>query len=161
MIKSAQQKADLNQWAPQGPANKIGDLLDEKVGVLVGYYDFATHGGAVGVVNLLKDLTGGDVIENRLILPSGAIIKQVAVQILTAFTSTGGTGTIALTANSSGDLLAAVDADTLSGISAGIPTGAAAAMVALTAERTLKLAIATAAITAGKAAVYVEYYFKK
>lgn len=156
MLKSQADKDALNIWAPHGP--KVGDNLDEKVGVLVGYYDFAKQAGAVGVVNLLKDLNDP---ASTLVLPSGAIIKQVAVQILTAFTSTGGTGTIALTANSSGDLLAAVDADTLSGISSGIPTGSAANMVALTAERTLKLAIATAAITAGKCAVYVEYYFKK
>jgi hypothetical protein len=156
VLRSQANKDALNSHSPHGV--NVGDIVDEKVGVLVGYYDFAVQGGAVGVVNLLKDLTN---LGSTLVLPSGAIIKQVAVQILTAFTSTGGTGTVALTANSSGDLLAAVDADTLSGVSAGIPAGAAANMVVLTAERTLKLAIATAAITAGKCAVYVEYYFRK
>lgn len=156
MLLSQAIKDALNIWAPHGV--KVGDALDEKVGVLVGYYDFATQGGAVGVVNLLKDLSKSS---STLDLPSGAIVRQVAVQILTAFTSAGGTGTIALTANTSGDLLAAVDADTLAGISSGIPTGSAATMVALTADRSLKLAIATAAITAGKCAVYVEYYVRK
>lgn len=155
LLKQAIKDA-LNIWAPHGV--QVGDVLDEKVGVLVGYYDFATQGGAVGVVNLLKDLSKPT---SSLDLPSGAVIRQVVVQILTPFVSVGGTGTIALNANSSGDLLAAVDADTLSGLSSGIPTGVAANMVLLSADRSVKLAIATAAMTAGKCAVYVEYFVRK
>ena len=53
--------------------------------------------------------------------------------------------------------MAAVDGDTLSGVVAGIPVGTAATAIKLTAERTLSVAIATAALTAGKFIVHVEY----
>lgn len=133
------------------PFEDMHKHLHQKRGVLKCVYDFDDLGGAVGTIGLLDDLG------NKAILPDNAIITQVYVDILTAFTSTGNNGTIALTANSSGDLLAAVDADTLSGVSAGIPDGAAANMVKLTAQRQITLAIATNAITAGAANFFVEF----
>jgi hypothetical protein len=144
--------ADLLFFQTHGPFEPtLAKVLHKDVGVLKCTYDFAVDAGAVGSINL-KDQNG-----ELAVLPTGAIIKQVMVSIVTAFTSTGGTGTIALTANSAGDLLAAVDADTLSGISSGIPVGTAATMVKLTAQRQLIMAIATAALTAGKADFYIEY----
>lgn len=113
-----------------------------------GVYDFSVSGGAIGNYNLLP--------EDQLI-PNKAIITQVYIDIITGMTSSGGTGTVRLTLNSAGDLLAAVDADTISGIVAGIPVGTAATMVKATADRNIVLAIATAALTAGKIAVFVEY----
>jgi hypothetical protein len=142
-------KAFISKWAPNGKS--VANQLHLVPNVVKLNYDFAVQAGAVGVVNLL------DEDGQPFTLPNKAIIKQVWIDILTAFTSTGNNGTIALTANASGDLLAAVDADTLSGIVPGIPTGAAAAMVKCTAARTLKLAIATNAILTGKADVFVEY----
>jgi len=144
----------FDQIRPAGLDNQLGEALQEQMGLLVGKYSFAVQGGAVGSINLLKDLGSAN---SYLTLPSGAIIKQVWIDIITAMASSGGTGTIALTANSSGDLKAAVDADTLSGIVAGIPVGTAAAMVKLTAERTIKLEVATEALTAGKIDVYIEW----
>ena len=130
---------------------KLGNLLDVQKGCVKGIYDFAVNGGAVSTINLL-DENGEEVV-----LPDNAIITNVLVDIVTAMTSTGGTGTIALNSEGAGDLLAAVDADTLSGIAAGIPVGTAASAVKLTAERTLSVAIATAALTAGKFVAIVEY----
>lgn len=141
----------LNKMNSMASKTQLGTLLRNRKGTLKGIYDFSTRGGAVGTYNLYDE--DGNVVA----LPSGAIITQVYVDIVTAFTSTGGTGTIALTANSSGDLLAAVDADTLSGVNAGIPVGTAATMVKTTADRNLSLAVATAALTAGKAHVFVDY----
>lgn len=133
----------------------IGKYLHQKRGVLKLPYSFAVQAGAVGSILLLDD--AGD----AAILPSKAIITQVYFDIITAFTSTGGTGTIALTANSTGDLLAAVDADTLpltaSHPGSGVPIGTAATMVKLTAARQITLEIATAAITAGVANFFVEW----
>lgn len=117
--------------------------------VAKGLYDFSVLGGAIGSYDLLAST---DVIPNK------AVVTNVYFDILTAFTSTGGTGTIALGLNTTIDLLAAVDADTLStGLNAGIPVGTAATMKKATADRNLVLTIATAAITAGKAVVFVEY----
>ena len=116
-------------------------------------YDFSVLGGAVGLLSL----RGPDDLTQVVKLPNKAIITNVIIDVITAMTSSGGTGTIALGANTAADLLAAVDADTLSAIHAGIPVGTAGTSVKLTAERTLTVTIATAALTAGKFIVHVEY----
>lgn len=125
-------------------ANQGSDGLTLK-GVLRVDYDFAVHGGAVGAIPL------------GVTLPNKAIIARAFGDIITAFTSTGGLGTIALGANTANDLLAAVDADTLSGRFDLIPTGTVATMVKATAAREITLTVATAAITAGKAVFFLEY----
>ena len=80
--------------------------------VAKGLYDFSVLTGAIGSYNLLS---------TDEVIPDNAIVTNVYIDVITAFTSTGGTGTIALTLNTAGDLLAAVDADTLStGPNAGI-----------------------------------------
>lgn len=134
-------------------AGELGQQLASKVHCIKAVYDFAVDGGAVGSINL-KDEFGKEII-----IPSGAIVKQVMMHIKTAMASAGGAGTIALTLNSSGDLKAAVDADTLSGLVAGIPVGSAATAVAATAQRALVWTIATEALTAGKVWLFVEVYF--
>lgn len=149
------QKDLLNKMNSMASKVQMGTLLRNRKGTLKGIFDFAARGGAIGTYNLLDE--DGNVVA----LPAGAIITQVYFDIVTAFTSTGGTGTIALTANTSGDLLAAVDADTLplsaGHPGAGIPVGTAATMVKTTADRNLSLAVATAALTAGKIHVFVDY----
>ncbi len=142
-------------FGTKSPLEPLAKALNQKRGVLKCPYDFAVQGGAVSTIKLLDD--NGD----PAILPLNAIITQVYFHIITAFVSTSNDGTIALTANSSGDLLAAVDADTLplsaSHPGAGIPIGTAATMVILTAARQISLEIATHAMTAGKANFYVEF----
>lgn len=137
------------------PYEALAGALNQKRGVLKCVYDFAVQGGATGTLPL-KDENG-----NPAILPINAIITQVYFDIITAFSSTGNNGTIALTGNTSGDLLAAVDADTLP-LSAGhpgsgIPIGTAATMVKLTAARQITLAIATNAMLTGRANFFVEF----
>jgi hypothetical protein len=122
--------------------------------VMKATYSFATQGGTIGSYNL-KGRDGTDAV-----LPSGAIIVKETIDITTAFTSTGGTGTIALTAQSAGDMLAAVDADTLSNQVTGIATGSGATgNIKLTANRTLSLAAATANLTAGALTAWVYYLY--
>lgn len=153
----AVQRSVLNLGGAEGIRKvQLGtQLVDGVVRVKRCLYDFAVHGGAVSTISL-DDTDGKDCV-----LPTGAVITQVYFDILTAFTSTSNDGTIALTANSSGDLLAAVDADTLpltaSHPGSGIPIGTAATMVKLTAQRTITMAIAVHAITAGKANFYIQY----
>lgn len=125
-------------------ANQGADGLTTK-GILRVDYDFAVHGGAVGAIPL------------GVSLPNKAIIQRGYGDIITAFTSTGGTGTIALGANTTNDLLAAVDADTLANRFELIPVGTAVTMVKTTAAREITLTVAVAAITAGKAVFFLEY----
>lgn len=134
--------------------NPLGDALQQKKGVLVAKYDFAKQGGAVGSIQLVPDLSNLGVKSK---LPSGAVITNAYIDIITAIVSTGNNGTLALTAQSAGDLLAAVDGDTLSGRAQGIPDNVVANTIKLTAERTITAAIATNAFTAGKFNVFVEY----
>lgn len=149
MLSSTQR----SEMATHAPVENLGKYLCQKRSVLPLVYDFAVDGGAVSTIKLRDALTA-EVADK---LPSGAIITQVYADVKTACASAGGTGTIALTANSAGDLLAAVDADTKSGIFAGIPIGTAGTMVKLTADRQISLAIATEALTAGKLYIFVEY----
>lgn len=141
----------FNAETPYDGHYGLGEQFMRTQNVIMGSYDFAVQGGAVGTINLL------DQAGRTIILPINTIIKQVYIDIITPIVSTSNDGTLALTANSSGDLLAAVDGDTLSGIVSGIPTGTANTMVKLTADRTLKMAIAVHAFTAGKFNVFFEY----
>lgn len=148
---SAEKKYNLERMNSHSFKYGLGKSIDQCVGVVKGKYRFSVQGGAVGSVNLVDD--DGVVVK----LPSGAIVTKAYINIVQAMVSTGGTGTIAVSIQSAGDLLAAVDADTLSGVTAAIPVGTAATMIKLTAERTLTATVATAAITAGKFDVFVEF----
>ena len=104
-------------------------------------YDFSIHGGAVGTLTL------------PLVIPDNAIITECIVDVLTDPTS-GGLATIALGLNTTTDLLAATAIASVTGIVVAKETAAA---FKLTAERNLQLTIATAALTAGRLAVYLKW----
>jgi len=91
-------------------------------------------------------------------IPDNAIITRGIGDIITAFVSTSNDGTIKVgSQDQDDDLLAAVDADTLSGIFELIPVGTAATMIKMTAARELVLTVAVHKLTAGKAVFFVEY----
>lgn len=115
-----------------------------------GIYDFSVNGGAVGSTVIL--------LPQDNLLPDNAIITNVYVDVLTTCTS-GGSATVGLRLNSGTDALGAtaVASLTAGAIIAGTPDGTAANMVKLTADRNITVVIATAALTAGKFAVFVEY----
>ena len=124
--------------------------LEPKKNVAYFEYDFSKHGGAVGDISV-----GGDAI------PAGAIITGGAVHVKTAITS-GGASTVAITALSAGDILAATAKASLSlnALLATVP-------VPQTANTWLRLASnltaltftpAVAALTAGKIVVALEYF---
>lgn len=118
-------------------------------------YDFTRDAGAVGSTNLIDVATGKDCK-----LPSKAIVKQVILHVITGVTS-GGAGTVTITANSAGDLLnaaAKTTVDVADELSAGIPVNTAATAVVMTAERTLLWTIGSNALTAGKVEVFFEYW---
>ena len=147
-VMSVTQRAAFDRFY----AGELGQQLASKVHVIRAKWSFAVDGGAVGTINL-KDEFG-----NYIIIPSGSIVKQVLIDRVTVPTSTGNNGTVALTLNSTGDLLVAVDADTLSALHAGVPIGTAATMVKATAQRNLNLEIATNALLSGVLNIFVEVY---
>lgn len=128
---------------PTGIPNRLHQ--DGVVGIAKATYDFDKHGGAIGDISL------------ELVLPNGAIIYDGVVDVLTAPTS-GGSATVALKLQSSADLLGATAIASVTGLLNLIPASAVASAFKLTADRTLKVTIATAALTAGKFNVYVQYF---
>lgn len=133
---------------------QLGTLIDKTVNLVVGKYSFATQGGATGSVNLYRNLKD---TSSKVVIPSKAIIKRVWVDVLTNPTS-GGSATIALTTGqTAADLLAATLYSSVTGLVDGKPDGTAAKMIKATADRTVSATIATAALTAGKFNVYIEY----
>ena len=133
---------------------------------LAARYDFTVHGGAVGDIPL------------RVRAPKGAVIINSFVHTIVAPTS-GGSATIAIKLQSAGDILAAtayddppfdgtfglgkarytpaIDLGTGDGSDTAIDDSAAAAFIALTAERELTLTIGTAALTAGEINIFIQY----
>lgn len=149
-VPVADAKLLLNKMNSTAQKVQLGSVLQSQRGALRCTYDFAVNGGAVGTVNL-KDPDGNDAT-----LPISAIVTQVYIDEVTNVTS-GGAATVSVGANTTTDLLAATAIASFSGIIAGVPVGTAATMVKLTAARTLTASIATAALTAGKLNIFVEY----
>lgn len=145
---------ELNKMNAVAQKYAMGSALlnAQQFGLRGKYVVSSTTVGAVGAHNLLG-MNG----ETALVLPNKAIITGCVIDIVTAFTSAGGAGTIALNSNAAGDIKAAVDADTLSGRVACIPVGTAATMIKMTADRTLQATVAVEALTAGQADVFIQY----
>lgn len=114
-----------------------------------GLYDFATDGGAVGDITLRGDT-----------IPSGAIIVDALIHVDTALTS-GGAATVAVKVESAADINAADAIGAAPWSTAGAKRGdftATTAPVKTTAARSIAATVATAALTAGKFSVLVEYF---
>lgn len=114
----------------------------------VGYYSFATDGGAVGDITLRGDS-----------VPSGAVITDALIHVDTALTSAGAP-TVALKVESAADINAA---DLISGApwsttgAKRADFGATTAPVKTTAARSIVATVGVATLTAGKFSVVVEY----
>lgn len=115
-----------------------------------GEYDFATDGGAVGTLNLRGDDE----------LPANAVILGGYIEVDTPPTS-GGAATVAVNSEAAGDLQAAAAISgapwSTTGRKSIAPAFTGATSVKTTAARKLAIAIATAALTAGKFRVVVFY----
>ena len=109
-------------------------------------YDFAVDGGAASTITLRGDNT----------IPAGSVITGGYIDVETACASA--TGTIAIQAEGAGDILAATaQAGLTTGRKSVVPASTGATSVKTTAERNLKIVIATAAFTAGKFRVVLFY----
>ena len=112
-------------------------------------YDFAVDGGAIGTIAMRGDK-----------LPNDAVINIGMIQVNTACTS-GGLATITMGVETAVDVLAstAVAALTQNALLATVPDGTAAKAIRTTAAgKGINLTIGTAALTAGKITVAVEYF---
>lgn len=121
-----------------------------------GEYDFAVDGGAVSTIVLRADVAdsiGGNI-------PNGAVILGGYIEVDTILAS-GGAATVAVNAEAAGDLLAAAAFNgapwSTTGRKSIIPAFTGATTVKTTAARNVAIAIAGAALTAGKFRVVVEY----
>lgn len=120
--------------------------------VLIGRmtYDFAVDGGAVGTITPAV----------TCIIPSGAIVLQAITNVITAPT-TGSTTTVAVQLQSANDIHTAASVAgapwSTTGLKAGTPVHTAATALLLTADRTAKVVIGTADLTAGKFTTYFLY----
>lgn len=115
-----------------------------------GEYDFAVDGGAISTIVLRGDGS----------MPIGSIIMGGFIEVDTAVTS-GGAATVAVNSEAAGDLQAAITVAgapwSTTGRKAILPVWTAASFVKLTANRSLAIAIAAFALTAGKFRVVVFY----
>lgn len=149
-ISAAQ--TEINHVNPE-IANKwqMGRLVTrQSERVLKCTYDFSKLGGAIGSVNLQNE------DGKKCIVPNKAIIENALIDNIT--TATGNVGaTIALTAQTAGDLKAATAFASYTGLLAGVPVDTAATAIKMTADRTVLATIATATITAGKFNVLIRY----
>ena len=112
-------------------------------------YDFATHAGAVEAITVKGNP-----------IPSGAVITNGVVHVKTAVTSAGA-ATVAIQALASEDILAATGKAslTLNALLDVVPDGTAANMIRTTANvESLTFTVGTAALTAGKVCVAIEYF---
>lgn len=121
-------------------------------GAMVATYDFSVLGGAIGTIGL-KDPDG-----NPAYLPSGAIIELVTIDAtLSPAMASAGSATVALQIQTTADLLAVTAVTAMTGLVSGIPADTAASMIKLSADSQPQIVIATAALSAGKMNVLIEY----
>lgn len=146
---------DLNRASPGAMQKHVlgTKIIQGSVRHLRAVYDFTVLGGAIGTVTL-RDATFPGLAAK---LPSGAIVRDCIIDVITPGT-TSASGTMALgTGQSTTDLKAALAAASYTGLVACVPVGTAATAIKLTADRTLVGTIATGALTAGKWYVHIWY----
>jgi len=121
--------------------------LDTVGGIAKATFDLSEHGGAVGSIPI------------ELELPAGAIIHRGFVDVVTAPTS-GGSATIALNFIGSGTqaILSATAIASVTGVLALTANTTPVKVVSTTGKAKLNVTVATAALTAGKFNVYLQYF---
>jgi hypothetical protein len=107
-------------------------------GIIVFEYDFATHGGAQGAIDLGIDV------------PADILIVDGMINVVTSLDS-GGAATLALHIEGAGDVLAATAYGSLAaGLVDVVPDNTAANAILTTDTQAITATIATADLTAGK-----------
>jgi hypothetical protein len=117
-------------------------------------YDFTVDGGAVGSIPMRPSRGTAPAV------PNGAIIDRAMLEVLVVPTS-GGAATIAVPVEAAGDIQAAAAISGAPWSTVGRKNGtpqAAATSVKATADRTPAVVVATAALTAGRVRLYLDYF---
>tara|TARA_R110000868_G_scaffold84663_5_gene238594 strand:+ start:1009 stop:1881 length:873 start_codon:yes stop_codon:yes gene_type:complete len=138
--------------------NQVGTNYDPTTGGVFGAggmyvgkmtYSFAVDGGAVSTITPAT----------TCIIPSGAIVYQAITNVTTAVTGASATVAVQLQAANDIHTAAAISGAPWSstGLKAGTPVGTAATAILLTADRTAKVVVGTAATTAGVFTTYFLY----
>lgn len=157
---TSDQEYILNGMNSQAQKVQLGTLINKTLNLLVARYSYAVQGGSTSsAISLLTNLNNK---RSYAVLPSGAVIKNVWVNVLTAPTSGSTLATVALQAASAGDLLGSTLVTALPTFQQGVPTGATSTFVKLNAQKTIKVQVGPAAagsapLTAGKFDVFIEY----
>jgi len=133
--------------AKTADASGVAGLYVQKYAIMV--YDFSVDGGATGTITPTNSPT----------LPDNAIVlgEQIAIDVLTTFTSGTDAGQVSIGFATDGDIVASIAIDDVSspwgaGLSSLIGT-----KLKLTAARQMKIDVSVEALTAGKMVVYVPY----
>lgn len=139
--------------------------LDQKVGTnlynaqqfgMKAVWSYAIQGGAANSDLTLQDPSGA-----AAKLPTGAIIKDCMIDVVTTPTSSTSSGTLAFSSNAVADLKAAALGHTgylsSTGEYACIPDGTVGNAIQMASEATLKVRIGSEALTAGKINIWVEF----
>lgn len=110
---------------------------------VVGEYDFAVDGGAIGSITLRGDN----------VIPAGSVVWSGYMEVDTLFT-TGTSATMAINVESAGDVIAATVVSgapySTTGRKSLIPAGTGATSLKTTVNRSIVATIATGTVTAGK-----------
>ena len=149
----------LNRLSGVARKYSLGSLIHQTRNVAIGKYSFAKQGGAVGAINLWKDLNGGNVTDNYTSIPDNAVIQNVTVDVLTVPAGSTATGAgIKVELVNDADLYANTSLASFTGKLLGIPDFATAAdWIKLTADKQLKIEVVNVALTSGIFNVYVDY----
>jgi len=140
----------LNKMNSVAAKVRLGSLIDGQKGSVRALYDFAVQGGSPSAHSLV------DEEGNAVTLPDNAIVTNALIDVVTAPTSAG-SATIAVGIVAADDLKAATAIASFTGLIDGVPDNTAANAIKLSAEGTLDMTIATAALTAGKFYAFVDY----
>jgi hypothetical protein len=116
-------------------------------------YDFAVDGGATSTITPSAGV----------VIPANAIVTEAWIDVIASVTSAGA-GTVAVQLVNAGDILGTTAKTSLSAgtVLVGVPNGndtTAPAPLKIASDATLQVVIATAALTAGKINIYIEYIY--
>lgn len=149
------QPAGTNNEANPNLGDVLADMGNDQHRTADCTWDFATNGGAIGTINLQKRIESvqpsGVVITLPILIPAGSIITKVVTDTQVALTS-GGSATVAVDVGT--DVVVAAQAF---GSVTGVQAWSASLPLKSANGGSVQLTIATAALTAGRIRIVVEY----
>jgi hypothetical protein len=133
--------------------DKVGlgyQVVSNKIQLVKCKYSFAVQGGSISTVTL-KGADGASCT-----IPDNAVVLDSYIDVVTAFAGAGAYLSFS-TGKAAADIKALTAIASVTGVLRGIPDGTAAAAIKMTADVVPKMVIASAALTAGVANLYITY----